>query len=185
MDHSKSQSKKSKNCFTIALVLFLGVIGLCGLVYFFGQSTYKPLRDYPGANELQFTDEDNYPSRTKTITFWTEDSPEKIYRVYQRQFLLRPFWRNSKSDEGLRYAFFLGCPVGSYSIQAQRKEDRSFVTITLSTHVCIWCFLSFHPNSHSSSSACFALRFEQVPFQDGSDSLSIIRVLLQVLESKK
>jgi hypothetical protein len=137
MDHSKSQSRKSKNWITIALVLFLGVIGLCGLIYFFGQSTYKPLRDYPGANELQSTVEEDYPSKTITITFWTEDSPEQIYRFYRRQFLLRPFWRSSKPDEGLRYRFSLGCPVGSYSIQAQRNEDRTFVTIILSTHVCI------------------------------------------------
>ena len=140
MNHSETKNKKSKNCFFFALILLIGAIGLCGILFliiYYCPSTYGPIKDYPGANDIQFTEEESYPIYTKTTSYWTEDSPEKVYRFYRRQFLFCPYWRYSESDKGLEYSFSLGCPVGGYSIQAQKKNDRTYVIITLKTSVCI------------------------------------------------
>ena len=135
-----ASEKRSRKIFPLLCsTLFIACIIGCSLFsWFILQDPYDPLPEYPNAKNIQtqYTDEDICCTDTIT-TFETVDSPEEVYEFYKKEFRFRIKWRPSSRTSGLSYSFFLGCPVGSYSITAAKNFDKTEVTIRLSTHICI------------------------------------------------
>ena len=141
MGSSKADNEQqSRRIFPLLCgTLFIACLIGCSLFsWVILQDPYAPLPQYPNAKNIQtqYTDEDFCCSETIT-TFETADSPEEVYEFYKKEFRFRIKWRSTTKTSGLSYSFFLGCPVGSYSITAAQNSDKTEVTIRLSTHICI------------------------------------------------
>jgi len=138
---SKADNEKRSRLIFLLLcgTLFIACLIGCSLFsWFILQDPYDPLPEYPNSKNIQtqYTDEDFCCTDTIT-TFETVDSPDEVYEFYEKEFRFRIKWRPSSRTSCLSYSFFLGCPVGSYSITAVQNGDKTEVTIRLSTHICI------------------------------------------------
>ena len=137
MMKSNNPRVKIKNCITFS---GLGFISLCFLIFLIlsiAPDPYRPLKTYPNINDMRVFEEVSIPHYIEKTIFTTTDDPNQVYDFYQRQFLFRPFWRPSQTENGLRYSFSMGCPVGSYTINAHSFNGRTYVDINLRTHICI------------------------------------------------
>ncbi len=115
-----------------------GLIGCLLFSWFIRLDPYRPLPEYPNAQNIQTEYIDDDYCCTETITnYETVDSPEEVYEFYKKEFKSRLKWRSNTKAVGLSYSFSWGCPVGSYLIMSDHIDGITEVTIRLSTHVCI------------------------------------------------
>ena len=135
--NNEKRSRRKFPLFCSTLIVFC-IIGCSLFSWLIFQDPYAPLPEYPNANNIQsqHTEEDFCCTDTIT-TFETIDKPEEVYKFYKKEFRSRIKWRPSSRTSYLSYSFFLGCPVGSYSITAVQNGDLTQVTIRPSTHICI------------------------------------------------
>ena len=121
----------------LRIIIFLAILLFCSLLILFSSSPYSPLPEYTQSIDYSTKVINSDGLSTETITtFSTKNSPEEVYEFYNRVFLFRIKWRKYPSESGLIYYYNLGCPVGNYSILANRSGDKTEVRIQLSTTLC-------------------------------------------------